>query len=186
MAAAPGGHRRRKPSGQRDRRAQVDFEHPVYLLLGQLGEPPAGRHAGARDEDVHLADLADQPVGLIPIRQVAGDRTRPELASQRLERPDSAARKYEARAPGREFPGDRIAEPARGARHQHAAADDAHGGECSCVPSRVDARLYLGNSANVAVKPCRKLRPPTGPISPAAKNPAEGAPPSSRWTIAAS
>ncbi len=33
-----------------------------------------------------------------------------------------------------------------------------------------------GNTATVAVKPCRKLRPPTGPISPAAKKPAVGRP----------
>ena len=34
-------------------------------------------------------------------------------------------------------------------------------------------------TAIVAVKPCRKYSPPTGPISPAAKKPAAGAPPSS-------
>ena len=43
-----------------------------------------------------------------------------------------------------------------------------------------------GNTATVAVNPCRKLRPPTGPISPAAKKPAAGAPPSSSSTTAAS
>ena len=32
------------------------------------------------------------------------------------------------------------------------------------------------NTAIVAVKPCRKLRPPTGPISPAQKNPPAGTP----------
>ena len=37
------------------------------------------------------------------------------------------------------------------------------------------ARAYA-NTATVAVKACRKCSPPTGPISPAAKNPAAGAP----------
>ena len=37
-------------------------------------------------------------------------------------------------------------------------------------------RSMPANSATVAVKPCRKYSPPTGPISPAAKKPAAGAP----------
>ena len=35
---------------------------------------------------------------------------------------------------------------------------------------------HAGKTAIVAVKPWRKFRPPTGPISPAAKNPPAGAP----------
>ena len=38
------------------------------------------------------------------------------------------------------------------------------------------------NTATVAVKPCRKFSPPTGPISPAAKNPAVGMSPSAPAT----
>lgn len=52
----------------------------------------------------------------------------------------------------------------------------------AAVPARVDgphdllAIAHAGNTAMVAVNPCRKLRPPTGPISPAQKKPAVGAP----------
>src|SRR5581483_4318490 len=42
---------------------------------------------------------------------------------------------------------------------------------------RTGASPHPGKIATVAVNPCRKLSPPTGPISPAAKNPAAGAPP---------
>ena len=40
--------------------------------------------------------------------------------------------------------------------------------------SRARSAAQAGNTAIVAVKPCRKLRPPTGPISPAQKKPAVG------------
>src|SRR5207302_9415124 len=42
------------------------------------------------------------------------------------------------------------------------------------------------NTARVAVKPCRKARPPTGPISPPQKKPASAPVPSSSSTAAAS
>ncbi len=43
-------------------------------------------------------------------------------------------------------------------------------------------RRTIPKTATVAVKPCRKFSPPTGPISPAAKKPAVGAPPSASAT----
>ena len=48
------------------------------------------------------------------------------------------------------------------------------------------ARFTRGKTATVAVKPCRKGSPPTGPISPAAKKPAAGAPASSSSRVSAS
>ena len=95
-----------------------------------------------------------------------------------------AARAHPARRPvsvrfapaGGERAGDRVADAAGGAGHQHVPAyRRSRRRSVSHPPS-----TQPGNTARVAVKPCRKLRPPTGPISPAAKNPAAGAPPSSR------
>src|SRR5436190_12434186 len=50
---------------------------------------------------------------------------------------------------------------------------------------RVARHRLSASSAIVAVKPCRKLRPPTGPISPAQKKPAAGIPNAS-WIALAS
>src|SRR5215216_91499 len=50
--------------------------------------------------------------------------------------------------------------------------DDAAAG----VARRARDENHAGKTAIVAVNPCRKLRPPTGPISPAQKKPAVGAP----------
>ena len=48
------------------------------------------------------------------------------------------------------------------------------------------AEFGYANTATVAVKPCRNDSPPTGPISPAAKKPAAGAPASWSATVSAS
>ena len=70
-----------------------------------------------------------------------------------------------------------IAVPEAAGRARHA------GRSGRAAPS--GARAY-GNTATVAVKLCRKCSPPTGPISPAAKNPAAGAPSSASATASAS
>ena len=46
--------------------------------------------------------------------------------------------------------------------------------------------LYRRKTASVAVKPCRNVRPPTGPISPAQKNPPTADVPSAAATAPAS
>ena len=68
-----------------------------------------------------------------------------------------------ARALGVQAARDGVAEPARRAGEQDGPPGEVH----------------AGNTATVAVNPCRKGSPPTGPISPAAKKPAAGAPASS-------
>ncbi len=114
------------------------------------------------------------------------------LAAPAEQQPDSARP---------ERAGDRGADAAGGAGEQRRAAGELkasasrHGGQSRRRAARRPARPgsapapgrrpgQPGNTASVAVNPCRKLRPPTGPISPAAKNPAAGTPPSSLWTSA--
>ena len=53
-------------------------------------------------------------------------------------------------------------------------------------PTASSDRNLRWNRARLAVNPCRKLRPPTGPISPAQNAPAIGSGPSSRSTTPAS
>src|SRR5205085_678295 len=97
-------------------------------------------------------------------------RAAAELLGQRIEHIRAAPGEQQLRPPVAEGSGDRVAQPARRAREQHGPSRDVHGGKI----------------ATVAVNPCRKLSPPTGPISPAAKNPAAGAPASSRCSAPAS
>ena len=155
-------HRRRERPGERDRRAQVDLEHPVDLLLGQLGEPPAGRAAPAFATRTSTSPrrarrAADRPrcdrrgrtaIARAPSSPASGSST-------------SARRPVSTRlAPrGGECPRDRVAD-ARPWRRSRARCR----GRCSRRRQCSRARrgrgpALLGNSATVAVKPCRKLAP---------------------------
>ena len=97
-----------------------------------------------------LASRAPRVVG-----EVAPARP-PRLGGDELEDVGAPAGQDE-QAPPAQAPGDRVAEPTGRAGDEHAA------------PCQIPARP--GKIATVAVKPCRKGSPPTGPISPAAKKP---------------
>ena len=114
---------------ERDRRPQVDLEHPVDLSSVSSSQQPAGRQRRVGDQHVDLAPASlDQAIDLRAIGQVARRSPARELAGERLERVGSAAGHQSSRPAGGERAGDRAADPARGAGDQHAAADDAHGG----------------------------------------------------------
>ena len=137
--------------------------------LNELSRPLAGQR-GVRDEHVGVADLGQQPRDLVRPREVAGDRAARQLGRQRLEHVGAAAGQHEPRARARRRARDRV--------------PDAPGrpGE----QDRAPAEVHRAKTATVAVKLCRKYSPPTGPISPAAKNPAAGAPASSAAIASAS
>src|SRR5207302_7503305 len=116
--------------------------------------------------------LLDQAIHVLAARQIGRDRPRPQLRRQRLEQLTPPAAQDQLRAVRRERAGDGMTDPAAGSGQQHGPRESRH-----------EPR---GKTARVAVKPWRKLRPPTGPISPAAKKPAVGAPPSSRSIASAS
>ena len=88
----------------------------------------------------------------------------------------------ELRAARGERPGDRLPEPAGRAGEQDPGTIELHRANSSSS----GAEPPHANTATVAVKLCRKYPPPTGPISPAAKNPAAGAPARASATASAS
>ena len=96
--------------------------------------------------------------------------TRPPISrGERLEHLGAAARQRQRRAARGQRPRDRLAQPTGRAGQQDTRTVELH-----------------ANTATVAVKQCRKYPPPTGPISPAAKKPAAGAPASASATASAS
>ena len=141
------------------------------------------RQRGVRDEDVDVAGTPRPDA-----RRRRGRRGRPRARG----RPSSAASgsSTSARRPVRtscaprsaQRAGDRLADAAAGAREQDGSScDSIMAAVCHRARGQAPPRRWPGvrrTRATVAVKPCRKFSPPTGPISPAAKKPADGAPPS--------
>ena len=113
----------------------------------------------------------EQRVELCAVGEVDGDALGAELGGEAFEDVGPAAGEDEGRAAGGARPRDGVADAAGGAGEQDGAVAKLHG---------------QANTATVAVKACRKFAPPTGPISPAAKNPAAGAPASPACTDRAS
>ena len=129
----------------------------------------AGRQRGVGDQHVDGAGLVEQPRRGARVGEVRRDGPAAQLGRERLERLGAPAGQHDRRAARGEPARDRAAEPARRA------------GEQDRAPAEVHAK-----TATVAVKPCTKYSPPTGPISPAAKKPAAGAPPSAASSAEAS
>ena len=154
------------------------------VLDREAVERPLAGHAGVGDQHVDVAGLARS--GGRPRRGSArshGHRPRAELGRERLEHVRTTARQDEARAARGERPRDRVAEPAGGAGEEDRRArrgSPANPPARRSSRARADRARHGPKTATVAVKPCRKYSPPTGPISPAAKKPAAGAPASSR------
>ena len=165
MSRASGGHPRPQMLGKDDRRAQVHVERAVDLLLAVVVEAPGGGQRGVGHQHVDLAGTLGEPPDVPPIGEVGLHDLASDLARQILEHLDPAPGEDELRAPLGQRARDRVAEATGRAGQQRALARELH-------PS---AQAYAPKIATVAVKPCRKLAVPTGPISPAAKNPAAGA-----------
>ena len=90
---------------------------------------------------------------------------------------------------------EHLGPPRRSARAAAPRAASARAIACPRPPGGAGRRQHVrapgrasvhGKTATVAVKPCRNDSPPTGPISPAAKKPAAGAPASASATVSAS
>ena len=110
-----------------DLSAKVHFEQPVDLWPGQIGQRPDGRDAGIGSQHVDLPHLADQPLHLVAVPQVARDRAGPELLGERLEHIGPAAGEEQRRAARSERPCDRLPEPAGGPGDEHSARDQVAG-----------------------------------------------------------
>ena len=104
------------------------------------------------------------------------DMARPPVSAASGSSTSAAACEHDARAPAHERARDRLPSPplapvdnaVRPPRFMREPSHDSRGFRCGDSP--------YANTATVAVKPCRNDSPPTGPISPAAKKPAAGAP----------
>ena len=131
---------------------------------------PAGRQARVGDEDIDVRVVARQALDRGQVGEIDRHGRRAGLGRERLEHLGTAAGEHQPRALGVQAARDRVAEPARRAGEQDGPPGEVH----------------AGNTATVALKPCRKGSPPTGPISPAAKKPAAGAPASSSSSATAS
>ena len=112
------------------------------------------------DEHVDVAGLRQQPLGRVGLDQVGDDRAR--RRARRPARSSTSARR----------PVSTTVAPARGQARARSAwpSPPRRAGEQDGPP----AEVHAAKTATVAVKPCTKYSPPTGPISPAAKKPAAG------------
>ena len=172
---------RTSSAGEQHRRAQVDVERAVDLLDGERldrGRWP-GSAALATRTSTGAGVLRPAASTRVAVGEVARRaRAPPSLGGQRLEHVGAAAGEHQrarrgARARGRSPARARRVAPVTSTR-------PCRRGSCD------RARMPRRRAPTVAVKPCRNVSPPTGPISPAAKNPAAGAPASSSATGAAS
>ena len=165
VAAAARDHALGQRPRQHDRRAQVDVERAVDLLDAERLEharwPGAPRWRRAR-------------------------RRRRHSPSRRVDRARSARSHATARPPISAASGSSTSarRPVSTSRAPRAASARAIAWPMPPVAPVSSTRprpseVHRAKTATVAVKPCRKYSPPTGPISPAAKKPAAGAPPSS-------
>ena len=138
---------------------------------------PGQRRVG--HEHVDVPRRLEQPRRPVGGRQVRHERAPADRGRHRLELLRAPPRHEHRRAPRRHGARGRGADPAGRAGHQHGRRQG---------PARAPrlARRRHAKTATVAVKLWTKYSPPTGPISPAAKNPAAGAPPSSSESAAAS
>ena len=119
-------------AGERDRRAQVDLEHAVDLLLGQLGQRARCRAAPALATSTSTSPASStQPLDGLAVGEVARERAAAELGGERLEHVGAAAGEVEARAARGERAGDRVADAAGRAGQQDAAADEVTRRQCS-------------------------------------------------------
>src|SRR5690242_3177285 len=153
-------------------RTQVHLQRAVDLLIGVLQQRSGARHGRVGDEEVDVAGFGEQALDLGGLLEVDRERARSQLVGERLEHVRAPPGQYELHAASVQRAGDRM--------------PDASGRPCQ---QRLSSGQMLGhwpNTASVAVKPCRWDRAPTGPISPAAKNPATGAPDSAASAASAS
>ena len=169
---------------ERDRRAQVDLEHHVDLLLRELGQHAAGGQRRVEHEHVDLERLARQALDLVAVAEIAGDGAAAP-ARRRAARSTSVRRPVRIRSAPRAANARAIAAPRPPVAPvistlpltKRTSPEQCRSNSLARIAAQT--RCQLGKTATVAVNPCRKLRPPTGPISPAAKNPAAGIPPRS-------
>ena len=159
---------------QHDRRAQVDLERAVDLVRVEA-------RAGRRSRAARRSRRACRRRRTRPRGAATSARSARSAAMTRVPAPSSAASgsRTSVRRPLSvscapalmQAPRDRVPDAACGAGEQGGAAGDDHGRQSR---RRRGAQAPPAKTATVAVKPCRKFSPPTGPISPAAKNPAHG------------
>ena len=144
----------------------------ICSCVSSVSTPLAGSAALATSTSTSPASLGE-PLDVVAVREIAGDRAAADLLGQRLEHVGSAAGQRSGRAPRAANARAIACADARRWRRSPARLPPTRLIACAavCVPV---AAAQPGNTASVAVKPCRKLRPPTGPISPAAKKPAAG------------
>src|SRR3954449_9877812 len=165
----------------------------ISSTLNENTCPEAGRPAFATSTSTSPWSVARRSTAAASVRSTATDRAPVSAASgsstsvRRPVRISRASARCRRRAMGRPRPpgapggdqprigavqaaGDGLAETARRAGEQDGPPGEVH----------------RGNTATVAVNPWRNGSPPTGPISPAAKNPAAGAPANSSSSASAS
>ena len=123
MTATTAHHPRRQCAGERDRRPKIDLDHPVDLVLAQLGENSAGGQGGVGHEHVDLASLCDQLLDRRPRGQIAGERSPTQLLGQRLEHVGPAAGHHQLGAARRQRAGDRVADATGGTGEQDPSAE---------------------------------------------------------------
>jgi hypothetical protein len=129
VPAAALDHARRQRAGERDRGTQVDLEHPIDLLMGQVCQQPGGRQRRVRHQDVDLGGhrVGNQTIDVLAPRKVASERPPGDFLRQGLEYLRASSGQDQACAASRERAHDRLADPARRARHERVAAHQAHG-----------------------------------------------------------
>src|SRR5579875_2311411 len=127
MALAAGDHPRHERPGEGDRRAQVDLQHAVDLLLLELHQPAGGGQRRVGHQHVDLPRLGHQPLQLGPVGEVTHHRPCPQPPRQRLEHLGAAAAQHQAGAVRGERLGDRATQAAGRAGDQHPAIEQRHG-----------------------------------------------------------
>jgi hypothetical protein len=172
MAPLLGEHRRREVAREDHRRAQVDLKRAVDLLVAVVQERAGGRHGCVGDQQVDVSDLPEQAIDLGGLLEIHGERAGAELLREWFEHVGATAREDQLGATPMQRACDRV--------------PDASRRPCQQCGSSGQMLGHGPNTASVAVKPCRWALPPTGPISPAAKNPATGAPASAASAVSAS
>ncbi len=128
MAASALGHPGRERVREQDRRAQVHVERPVDLLLAEAGHGAARRKRRVRHERVERPGPLQQRRQGVPVGEVGAHHrgVAAELRAQLLERVGAPAAQDHARAALGERPGDRLSDPAAGAREEDVAAGQLH------------------------------------------------------------
>ena len=170
VTAAARDHRLRQRARQHHRGAQVHRQRAIDLLDAERRQQARTGQPRVGDERVDVGALVRQALDRLRVGEVDGQRARARLGGEWLEDLGAPPGEHELGAGRAQAPRDGMAQTARRAGEQDGPPGEVHGGK----------------TATVAVNPCRNGSPPTGPISPAAKKPAAGAPASSSSSVRAS